>query len=282
MFLAEGHPLSAACWPEALWAPLWVAKQGFKEAPTPCIAQAGWDDQRNESSHQPVAPAGKQHLLKCFYIWRWLSQCFSNVTVSLLINRCWELKHRGWLQQPPPSPLTSSISLMSSSPAMSFFNTSSSSVIGHTEHFSAWSPKSLQYNDNPVTFIVFFLTIWLQRQWWHWYVEFCLCQRGIKTIPVCTAVNSIPYRQNMISTNNICVEQSGFSLPSRRMQYNIKITVNVHCQFNYNITLILQTLQNALFIIMLFMYLFIYWLLVIYLILFIWSSYMLLSSVFLY
>lgn len=95
----------------------------------------------------------------------------------LPIHRWWEWKHQGWPQRPLLSPLTSPISLMSCSPVMSFFNTSSSFVIGHTEHSSASNQKSLQYNDDPQT-------IWLQSN------EDTL--NPASAMSVCTSVNSIP------------------------------------------------------------------------------------------
>lgn len=55
----ETHSLSAACRTEAVWAPLRVAEQGFKETPPPCVTQTGGDDQGTEISHQPAAPSGK-------------------------------------------------------------------------------------------------------------------------------------------------------------------------------------------------------------------------------
>lgn len=81
-----------------------------------------------------------------------------------LTYRCWELTHQEWLQPPLPSPLTSRTSSTSYSPATSFFNTSSSSATGHTEHFSASNPKSLQYNDSQSKLIISLFTTWLRSQ----------------------------------------------------------------------------------------------------------------------
>lgn len=87
---------------------------------------------------------------------------FSPMSSCPLTYRCWELTHQNWLQRPPRSLLTCPISLMSYSPAMSFFNISKSSVIGHTEHFSASSPKYLQCNDDPSAFAILLSITWLQ------------------------------------------------------------------------------------------------------------------------
>lgn len=81
----------------------------------------------------------------------------SDLSVYLHPYRCWELRHHGWLWQPPPYPHSSPISSMSCSPAMSSFNTSSSSVTGRIERFSASSPRSPRCNDNPSTIIIFWL-----------------------------------------------------------------------------------------------------------------------------
>lgn len=276
MFPAEAHTLPAACWPEAVWAPLWVAEQGFKEAPPPCTAQAGWDDQRNEISYQPAAPSGKElfplfilSCLQCLILY-WSVQVLAGncvvfcnsllpilhlpcdksfvlicLSAYLLTYRCWELTHQDWLQQPPPSPLTSPISLMSCSPAMSFFNTSSSSVIGHTEHFSASSPKSLQCNDNPSTFVTFLSTTWLQSSEDTWSPASAKGELG----PYQCALQSIaslkkPKRQPMTCVlNNVSFHQSQEGCTILQPVTTIKITVNANCQFNYNDnTMIPQTL----------------------------------------
>lgn len=125
--------------------------------------------------------------LRCPSWWRWSEKW--NLSAICFTVRCWELKLQGWLRRPLPSPLTSPFSLMSCSPPMSFFNTSSSSVIGHTEHSLSSSPKSLQYNDAQSS-IYFLSTTLLQRQWGH--MEFRLSQGGIRTMSVCTVVFSIP------------------------------------------------------------------------------------------
>lgn len=176
MFPAEVHTLPAARWPETVRAPLWVAEQGFKEAPPPRVAQAGWDDPRNQISYQPATPSGKELHFTFFIL-----SCIQSFCKTLLPNnihpvlnesspmsccpitcRCWELTHQNWLQRPPRSLLTSPISLMSYSPVMSFFNISKSSVIGHTEHFSASRPKSLRCNDNPSALAILLSITWLQ------------------------------------------------------------------------------------------------------------------------
>lgn len=79
----------------------------------------------------------------------------SDLSIYLHPYRCWELRHHGWIWQPPPYPHSSPISSMCCSPAMSSFNTLSSSVTGRIERFSASSPRSPRYNDNPSTIIIF-------------------------------------------------------------------------------------------------------------------------------
>lgn len=118
-----------------------------------------------------------------------------NLSSTCCTVRCWGLKHQSWLRQRPPSPLISPISLTSCNQAMNFSNTSSSFAIGRTERFSALNPKSLQFNDNP-------LTKRLQSQWE--CMESHLSQREIRTMsPVCTVVKSIPY-EAQTSTNDVC------------------------------------------------------------------------------
>lgn len=115
----------------------------------------------------------------------------------LLLHRCWELKRQGSVQRPPPSPLTSPISLMSYSPPMNFFNTSSSSVTGRTEPSSALSPRSPQSNDDPES------KRGLQSQWE--YMDFRPHQKGNKTMSVCTVVDSIPKEAQISTCVSTCV-----------------------------------------------------------------------------
>lgn len=118
----------------------------------------------------------------------------SDLSVYLHPYRCWELRHHGWMWQPPPYPHSSPISSMSCSPAMSSFNTSSSSVTGRIERFSASSPRSPRCNDNPSTIIIFQLlgcTNTEERVTWTCGVP-PLVQREYEPHQCATAVTSIP------------------------------------------------------------------------------------------
>lgn len=151
------------------------------------------------------------------------------LSASLLLHRCRELKHRGWPRQPRPSPLTSPISLTCYSPAMSFFNTSSSSAIGRTEHSSASSPKLLQYNDDP-------WTVWLQSCEDAWSPasakgELGPCQCALQS----TASFKRPKHQPMTCVlKNVSFHQSQWGCVILQPVTTIKIPVKANSQFTYD------------------------------------------------
>lgn len=249
---AETHSLSAACRAEAVWAPLRVAEQGFKETPPPCVTQTGGDDQGTEISHQPAAPSGK--VLWGFPCFRLLSDQFWSVLICASIFTPTDVESWGTTVEsdnPVPTP-TAPLSVWC--PAVQPWAPSTLQALLWLGVSSVSQPQAQGLRGAMIIQAQLLFSDYSAAQTLkkksHVYVAFHLLSKGIRTTSVCNCSHQHPlivlkYHQ-MSWTVCLSTSQTGCITTSQFL-----FVQTFDQQFPHS-------LQKALFMTMLFMYLFIY------------------------